>query len=49
MNGTLTSVGVYFQDVALPLLHVYTRGITFVTSRVDLRRDLPGALARAAG
>ena len=46
-GGTCTSVGVYFADVAMPMLDMYTRGITFVTSRTDARRDLPAALALA--
>jgi alcohol dehydrogenase len=44
-EGTLTSVGIYFGDVALPLFDMYTRGITFITGRVQARRDLPAALA----
>ncbi len=43
-EGVCTSVGVYFGDVALPLFEMYTRGITFVTSRINARRDLPRAL-----
>ena len=44
-EGTLTSVGIYFGDVAMPLFDMYTRGITFITGRVQARRDLPTALA----
>ncbi|MBL8956782.1 MAG: alcohol dehydrogenase catalytic domain-containing protein [Myxococcaceae bacterium] len=47
VSGTCTSVGIYFEDVALPLLHMYTRGMTFVTGRVDLRRDLPAGIELA--
>lgn len=47
-DGTCTSVGVYFGDVALPLLQMYTKGIHFVTGRPHARRDLPAALALAA-
>lgn len=43
-EGVCTSVGVYFADVAFPLFELYTRGITFITSRVNARRDLPAAL-----
>lgn len=46
--GECTSVGVYFADVALPLLELYTRGIRFTTGRADARRDLPAALALTA-
>jgi alcohol dehydrogenase len=44
-EGTLTSVGIYFGEVPMPLFEMYTRGITFVTGRVQARRDLPAALA----
>ena len=44
-EGVCTSVGIYFGDVALPLLEMYTRGITFITSRINARRDLPEALS----
>lgn len=43
-DGTCTSVGIYFGDVPLPLLDMYTRGITFITGRIHARRDLPAAL-----
>lgn len=46
--GECTSVGVYFTDVALPLLDMYSRGVRFVTGRIDARRDLPEALRIAA-
>lgn len=44
-EGTLTSVGIYFGEVPMPLFEMYTRGITFVTGRVQARRELPAALA----
>lgn len=44
-EGTCTSVGIYFSDVALPLFEMYSRGITFVTGRVHARREIPAALA----
>ncbi|WP_205633992.1 alcohol dehydrogenase catalytic domain-containing protein [Labilithrix luteola] len=47
-EGTCTSVGIYFADVALPLFEMYTRGVTFVTGRVHARREIPAALALAA-
>ena len=43
--GALTVVGIVFGDVALPLLEMYTRGITLHTSRADSRRHLPAVLA----
>lgn len=46
-GGTCTSVGVYFSDVTMPLQAMYTRGIAFLTSRIDARRDLPAAAALA--
>jgi threonine dehydrogenase-like Zn-dependent dehydrogenase len=42
--GECTSVGIYFGDVAMPLFQLYTRGIHFITGRVDVRRDLPKML-----
>jgi alcohol dehydrogenase len=47
VDGECTSVGVYFGEVPLPLLAMYTRGIRFSTGRVNARRDLPAALALA--
>lgn len=47
-DGTCTSVGIYFADVPLPLLDMYTRGARFVTGRVHARRELPAAMALAA-
>jgi len=46
-DGTCTSAAIYFADVALPLLDMYTRGVRFVTGRVHARRDLPDAVALA--
>jgi alcohol dehydrogenase len=46
-GGTCTSVGIYLADVPMPLAEMYTRGITFVTGRIDARRDLPAALELA--
>jgi threonine dehydrogenase-like Zn-dependent dehydrogenase len=43
--GHCTSIAVYFDPAtALPLLEMYTRGITFHTSRADSRRFLPEVL-----
>ena len=44
-GGVTTSVGIYFGDVKFDLLDMYTRGIRFVTGRVDARRELEPALA----
>lgn len=43
--GSCTSVSVYFDATTpMPLLDMYTRGITFHTSRADSRRFLPEVL-----
>jgi alcohol dehydrogenase len=42
--GRCTSVAIYFGDVSVPMLGMYTRGITFHTSRADSRRYLPDVL-----
>ena len=47
-DGTCTSVGIYWGDVAMPMFEMYTRGIAFLTGRVHARRELPAALALAA-
>lgn len=46
--GLLTVVGIVFGDVALPLLEMYSRGITLHASRADSRRHLPAVLELAA-
>lgn len=46
--GTCTSVGIHLEPVPLPLLQMYTRGITLHTSRADSRRYLPEVLELAA-
>ena len=43
-EGICTSTSIYFQDVALPLLQMYTRGVRFVTGRVNSRAVLPHVL-----
>lgn len=43
-EGACTSVSIYFQDVALPLLGMYTRGVRFITGRVNSRAALPHVL-----
>lgn len=47
-GGICTSVGIYFGEVPFDLLDMYTRGIRFVTGRVDARRELEPALALVA-
>jgi threonine dehydrogenase-like Zn-dependent dehydrogenase len=43
--GTSTSVAIYFGgSTPVPLLEMYTRGITFHVSRADSRRFLPAVL-----
>jgi len=43
-GGVCTNSGPYIGDVALPLGHMYTRGIRFVTGRVAARPILPALL-----
>jgi threonine dehydrogenase-like Zn-dependent dehydrogenase len=43
-GGTCTSNGFVGEEVALPLLEMYTRGVTLVTGRVDARAVIPHAL-----
>jgi len=48
-HGVITSVAMYFDDlVGLPLRQMYARGITFHTSRVCSRAELPGMLTHHA-
>jgi threonine dehydrogenase-like Zn-dependent dehydrogenase len=45
-EGTCTSTAIYFTpDTPVPLLDMYTRGITFRTSRVNARAVIPDVLA----
>ena len=46
--GLLTVLGIVFGAAPLPLLEMYTRGITLHTSRADSRRHLPAVLELAA-
>ena len=39
--GLLTVIGIVFGDAPLPLLEMYSRGITLHASRADSRRHLP--------
>lgn len=43
-DGICTSTSIYFADVALPMLRLYTRGVRFVTGRVNSRAVLPHVL-----
>ncbi|MCA1840394.1 MAG: zinc-binding dehydrogenase [Actinomycetota bacterium] len=40
-GGTCTSIGIYYSDVEMPLLHMYSKGITFITGRPDSVATLP--------
>jgi threonine dehydrogenase-like Zn-dependent dehydrogenase len=44
-GGTCTSIGIYYADTAVPLLEMYTIGVTLTTGRVDARHHLPAVLA----
>lgn len=46
--GLLTVVGIVFGDASVPVLEMYTRGITLHTSRADSRRHLPAVLELVA-
>jgi threonine dehydrogenase-like Zn-dependent dehydrogenase len=43
-DGVCTDTGLYLQPVELPLLAMYTRGVQFVTSRVNARKVIPEIL-----
>ena len=43
-EGTCTSTSIYFADATMPLLEMYTRGITFRTGRVNARAVLPSVI-----
>jgi len=48
-DGTCTSTAIYFgEQPSLPLLEMYTKGITFKTGRVHAREAIPHVLALAA-
>lgn len=47
--GTCTTVAIHFAPtVPVPLLEMYTRGVTVVVGRADSRRHLPAVLGLAA-
>jgi threonine dehydrogenase-like Zn-dependent dehydrogenase len=43
-GGTLVDTGIYQEDVPLPMLHMYSVGITLVTGTAQARRDIPAIL-----
>ena len=43
-GGVCTSTAIYFEPVALPLLEMYTTGLTFKTNRVHSRSTSPKVL-----
>jgi alcohol dehydrogenase len=43
--GVCTAVAIYFVETSLPLLEMYTRGVRFVTGRVNARAVIPEELA----
>src|SRR5207244_8421116 len=48
-DGTCTSTAIYFvEQPPMPLLEMYTKGITFRTGRVHAREAMPHVLALAA-
>jgi threonine dehydrogenase-like Zn-dependent dehydrogenase len=48
-DGICTSTAIYFGDVpSLPLLEMYTKGITFKTGRAHVRHAMPQVLELAA-
>jgi threonine dehydrogenase-like Zn-dependent dehydrogenase len=48
-DGTCTSTAIYFgEQPTLPLLEMYTKGITFKTGRVNARTAMPHVLELAA-
>lgn len=48
-DGVCTSIGIYFRErTPMPLLEMYTKGITFITGRVHARAVMPHVLELAA-
>ena len=49
-DGVCTDTGIYFEPaVEMPLLPMYTRGVRFVTGRVNARAAIPGVLDLLGG
>ena len=47
-DGVCTDTGIYFDKVEMPLLPMYTRGVRFVTGRVNARAVIPEVLGLLA-
>jgi threonine dehydrogenase-like Zn-dependent dehydrogenase len=48
-GGTCTSIGIYYEPLTpVPLLEMYTNGVTFVTGRAMARATIPAVLERIA-
>jgi alcohol dehydrogenase len=48
-NGVCTSIAIYFTPTTpLPLVRMYSKGITFITGRVESRGNLPAVLEACA-
>ncbi len=48
-DGVCTNIGIFFSDsTPVPLLEMYTRGITFKTGRVHARACIPDVLSLVA-
>jgi threonine dehydrogenase-like Zn-dependent dehydrogenase len=47
-DGVCTDTGIYYGKVEMPLLPLYTRGVRFVTGRVNARAAIPEVLALLA-
>jgi threonine dehydrogenase-like Zn-dependent dehydrogenase len=43
-DGYSTSIGIYFEPTPLPLLDMFTQGVTFVTGRPHVRTIMPDVL-----
>ncbi len=43
-DGVCTSIGIYYEPEALPLLSMYTRNLTFLTGRPHARPAMPAIL-----
>jgi alcohol dehydrogenase len=43
-DGIITSIGIYFEPTPLPLLDMFTQGVTFVTGRPHVRQLMPEVL-----
>ncbi|MET0205894.1 MAG: hypothetical protein ABW228_01840 [Thermoleophilaceae bacterium] len=47
--GRCHSVGIFFDDVPLPLSSMYMQGVTFTTERPDVAPSIPSVLAPGDG